>query len=384
MSLELASPPKTPVLQTDAIRICQGGRTVYHFGLRMSQFDDALPEDVDPNVIGSHQRRFIASHAKNIEDYLTDRDDWLFGPVALSIAPDFIEFRSHRNDGQALPDIGELTIKEGARSALRIIDGQHRRKAIQQFLRASLEGEEAERRSRFQASQMPVALYVEEDGGKIRQMFADMAQQRNMDAVTRARFDTRDPYNRAADQMRVQSEWITSFVELNRSTVARSSEKLISFNHLVRCLKTLEHGYGGRVSRAREKEAELEFDRIVDRGVEWLDDFLPSARGEYLDLVSLEVDPDYVPKMRDKTFAYSATMLQILAACRHEWGRSYPNRVPDDLADFIRTMDFNTHRKQSLLARSGAIDVSGATLVGGRNQVKNTIRAIVEGASMTG
>lgn len=386
MAITARSVNRTPVLRAHATRIRQGNRDVYHFALRIAQFDDALPVEVDEKVIKDN-RRFIPSHAKTIQDYLSETKSWVLGPVTLSIDPQYVEFEPYPGQGKnQLPEIGELRIVEGASSSLRIIDGQHRRRAIRDF-RRSPDAVDSPLLAAFERSQMPVALYTETDTQAIHQMFADMAQQRSMTAVARARFDQRDPFNRAADEVRLQSVWLDQFVEMDSSTVSRGSNKLIAFNQLSVNLKTLLHGYGGRVSRIRQQEANRDFDDLVDLGLYWVDEFLPSAREEYAILPNLEADPDFIPDQRRKTFAYSGTMLRIIAGCFYEWRtRNFPGVDLKDvsfkpLEEYLRAMDFKTQQRQTLLHSSGVIDNEGYTLRGGRREIGFAINSIVEGAS---
>ena len=114
----------------------------------------------------------------------------------------------------------------GSRAHLKILNGQHRRWAIRNYRTKPIESnEEQERQIRFEQSQMPVALYIERDPTRIRQMFADMAQQRNMDSITKALFNARDPFTQAAARVMEESSWLHPFVEMNQSTVSRSSDK---------------------------------------------------------------------------------------------------------------------------------------------------------------
>ena len=385
MTVTVRSVNRTPVLRAHATKIRQGNRDVYHFALRMAQFDDALPVDVDEKVIKDN-RRFVPNHAKAIEDYLFETESWVLGPVTLSIDPQYVEFQPYEGqDKNQFPEIGELRVVEGASSSLRIIDGQHRRRAIRDFRRNTDEADSPLRQA-FERSQMPVALYTETDTRAIHQMFADMAQQRNITPVARARFDQRDPFNRAAEEVTRQSVWIEPFVEMDSSTVSRGSDKLIAFNQLAVNLKTLLHGYGGRVSRIRQMEANRDFDDLVDLGLFWVDEFLQAAREEYAILPNLEADPDFIPNQRRKTFAYSGTMLRIIAGCFYEWReRRFPGvdlKEVDfkQLEEYLRAMDFKTRQRNTLLQRSGVIDNEGYTLRGGRREISFAINSIVDDA----
>ena len=367
------------ILKTPAHRIRQGGRNAYYFTLRMSQFDDVLPEEVDTKII-KHQRRFVPSHAKAIMDYLQSTDNWVMGPVTLSVDPEFIRFEPYAGQGEGVAVLGELTIGEGGRSALRILDGQHRRHAIKEYRRSTFHDDFAgDRQKTFERCQMPIALYEEEDSKQINQMFADMAQQKPMDSVTRARFDMRDPFNRAAEQLMEESEWIQPFVEMNSSIVARSSTKLVAFNQLAVNLRALMFGYYGRVSRNRRLELDNDVQSIVDLGMKWTDDFLPNAREEYLELQDQNIDEDFVPKARHRTLAYHGTMLRILAGVCHAWQNYYPALELTQLEQYISNMDFRPQPRSGILVDSGVI-IPGGSFVARKQEVNAAINGIAKGA----
>ena len=382
MGITINTPRPTAVLETPAHRLTQGSRTVYYFGLSIAQFDDALPEEVDAKVIRESQRRFIPSHAKGIEDYLRKTDKWVLGPVTLCIDPRFVSFEEYQGQPRdASAVVGLLKIVQGGRPFLKILDGQHRRRAIRDYRTAAPVDARAEARlARFEQCEMPVALYEEVDTTSIRQMFADMAQQRRMDAVTTSRFDMRDPFNRAADLLMESSEWIGPYVEMNVSTVARTSTKLVAFNQLAVNLKTLHYGYYGRASRIRAEEAALDVDGIAERGKQWTDEFLPSAREEYLELLSQDIDPDYIPTQRPYTLAYNGTMLRILAGCHYEWQAQHPQLDTGFLGDFLSEINLDPNQKEGLLVDVGVIDFRRTGLVARRQEVQAAILAIVRGA----
>lgn len=382
MGITINTPRPTAVLETPAHRLTQGGRTVYYFGLSIAQFDDALPEEVDAKVIRESQRRFVPSHAKGIEDYLSKTDKWVLGPVTLCINPSYVEFQPYPGQPRdATPVLGLLKVIQGGRPFLKILDGQHRRWAIRHYRTAApIDATGEARLAQFEQCEMPVALYEESDTTSIRQMFADMAQQRKMDAVTTSRFDMRDPFNRAADLLKESSDWIDPYVEMNTSTVARTSTKLVAFNQLAVNLKTLHYGYYGRASRIRSEEASLDVDGIAERGRQWTDDFLPSAREEYLELLSPDIDPDYIPSRRPHTLAYNGTMLRILAGCHYEWQVQHPQLDTGFLADFVSEINLDPDQQEGLLVDVGVINFQRTGLVARRQEVQSAIKAIVQGA----
>ena len=382
MTITINTPKPVPVIEAPAHRLQQGGRTVYYTALPVAQFDDTLPEDFNTEIVTDYNRRFIPSHAKNIEEYLRETDAWVLGPVTLSIHPKYVEFEPYpgqSNDDS--PIVGLLRVVSGSKSYLHVLDGQHRRNAIKNYRKSQLlDRKEIKRRENFELSQMPIALYEEEEPSGIRQMFADMAKQRNMDAVTKARFDKRDPFNEAAEEAMTRSRWIGKYVEMDRSTIARTSDKLIAFNQLATNLKTLEFGYFGRVSQIRLQEAANDLQRIIYEGVKWIDDFLPKAREEYDELSRLNIDPAYIPKERENTLAYNGTMLRILAGAHYQWQQHRPPLETDVLAAFVSNMNLQPKAKDSLLVECGVLVTEKITLNARRQEVTAAINAIVKGA----
>ncbi len=380
MAVKIQRQPTAFAIREPAQRLAQGGRSVYYFSLPMGDFDDALPTDVDSKII-THNRRFNHNHARAIQDYLGRVDSWVLGPITLSLDPAMIEFELwEEDDGTGAPVIGELRIQKGRAQSLKILDGQHRRRAIRDFRKAAIDGEDQDRLERFDACHMPVALYAEADEVAMRQMFADMAQQRKMDAVTTARFDMRNPFNRAAEEVMAQSSWLSPFVDMNLSTLSRTSNKLMPFNQLATNIKTLQYGYYGRASQERERQAELELPRIIDEGIEWVDDFLPAAREEYVELLSDDLEPDHISGRRSQTVAYNGTMLRIIAGCHFEWRQEHAGTRTDALAQHIHALDLRSKGNQGILVESGVLDLRKVTLVARRQEVKEAIRLIVAGA----
>ncbi len=377
-------PPTKPsyALVAPAHRMTQGGRDVYHTVLRMHQFDQAVPDSVNEDVNREHQRRFMPAHAKAILDYIARNDEWLLGPVTLSVSSPFVEFEEYPSSEEgsgpsSLPTLGELRLREGAHAALRMIDGQHRRRAIRDFL-SSTEGD-PERLVKFSESQMPVAIYVEDDIQAIRQMFSDLAQQRKMDPVTTTKFNTRDPFNRAAAEIRSKS-WIGPFVDEEYSRIRIESPKLLSLNQLADCLRTLRHGYGGRVSRARMLAANVGYDKLVSDGLAWTDSFLPKARSEFQALRSGELKSEQMPDLRLNSLALNHMTLRLIAGCLAEWERRWPQLDAEPLASFLAELELGRGQVSQDLVETGVIEPNGASIISRVQVMKPAIQALVESA----
>lgn len=398
-----------------AHRFTQGHRTVFTFALDLRQLDSILPQRIDEDVVREANRRLTPAHAKKIENYLRGHDDWVLGAILLGIDSKALKFSPFRDkEGNPNPMFGELEIPYNRMNSLKLFDGQHRRRAIQDLL-AGLVNEETKllrsideenennqgpdsieilkeqlaevrkKRESLEKQSLPIVLYKEGDIKALKQMFADAAQTKPIEAVTRARFDDRDPFNRAAYEIREQSELFrNNRIEMERNTVARTSPCLLAFNQLATTLKTLIFGYYGRVSRIRSIELQADHEPIVKLGIEWADDFLPAACKEYEELLDPEVDDVYaIPDMRRESFAINATVLRVLAACFHGW-REEVGENTQPLSEFLRRNSFKNTLKKSLLIRAGLVMPGATSPVGRRQEVQNAIRYILRNAKRHG
>ena len=105
-----------------AHRFRQGGRDVYYFALTLDTIDGTLPQRVEDNVVREANRRLTPSHARNIQQYLDEKDDWLLGPMMLGIAHDAVEFDPYLSkEGEAdTPNFGELRVRTNRMNTMRI------------------------------------------------------------------------------------------------------------------------------------------------------------------------------------------------------------------------------------------------------------------------
>lgn len=388
------------VVEFDVHRFQQGGRTAYSLMMDLGTLDDIVPDFVSRDRIGKTNRRFIEDHARRIEEYIYDTDDWVLGAILLGISPDTIEFVPYdEEDGSPSSFSGYIRIPlSGGTSAITILDGQHRRMAIrrvhdrlrQEIVNAkevssnnggdlSLQNLES-KLQRLDGMSIPVALYEEENPKKLRQMFAELAKTRPIDATTKTRFDKRDPFNRAAVDLAKPgtSNFLTDKVEMERTTPARASSCLLAVNQLARCLKVLKYGYGGRVSRDRLREAELNYDDLIDLGIAWLDDFLPGARPEYEALCSIELEEDFVSKNRAHYISYSVTALQLMASCYYE---AIQRGLPiESLANWLRQADFELDSEECIFLKAGMYIPGESSLASRRKNMQDGIDYIVKQA----
>ncbi|MCY4537691.1 MAG: hypothetical protein OXE52_05600 [Chloroflexi bacterium] len=391
---------KQQVVEFDVHRYQQGGRTAYSLVMDLGTLDDNVPNFVSRDRIEKANRRFIDEHARRIAEYIYDVDDWILGAILLGITPDVVEFVPYsEEDGSPSDASGYIQIPlSGGTSTISILDGQHRRMAIRR-VRERLRQEivvakelsakngsnhalnKLERKlRRLDEMSIPVALYEEANTKELRQMFADLAKTRNIDATTKTRFDNRDPFNRAAVELveKGLSTLLTDRVEMERTSPVRASNDLLSVSQLARCMKVLLYGFGSRASRDRIREAENNYQELIDTGITWADEFLPRARKEYEELCSIELESDYLPKNRSKYASFSVPVLEVMAGCFHEW--QIRTRPIQELTNWIREADFDVQSEECILLKSGML-IPGDPTVVSRNQNKRaTINYIINQA----
>ena len=287
-------------ISTPAHRFHQGGRVVYAFSLDLTTLNTLLPDRVDDKIVKEANRQLTASHAKKIQGYLEERDDWLLGTLMLGIAPDTVKFFPYQagSDKEALV-IGELRINTDHNDAMKMFDGQHRRRAIKDALRhLESDKQRQDKANSLKGDSVPIMLYVEDDIDDLRQMFADAARTKTIESNTVSRFDLRDAFNLAALWLAENSDLFVGRVEMERASVPRTSQSVIAINQLAATLKTLIVGYKGRVSKDTNDKYMLNLEDLYERCWFWADDFMPSAREEYEGLMAGEIDNSEIPQLR--------------------------------------------------------------------------------------
>ena len=364
---------------TVAHRFRQGGRDVYAFALDLETLDNLLPERVDESVVKDANRPLTTSHAKNIQKYLEQRDDWLLGSLLLGISPDAVAFQPFGEE-DAERSVGELRIQVDDISGMKMFDGQHRRRAIGDALKdISLSNKGVRELSALKEASVPVMVFAEDSIEALRQMFADAAKTRTIERNTVTRFDQTDAFNLAALRLVEESDLFGGRVEMERSTVPRNSHNIIAINQLAMTLKTMEVGYGGRVSKSRNDEYMMDLESLYDRCLTWSDDFMPAARIEYNDLMAGEVDNIDIPDKRTETMAYNATVIRILAGCFYKWQMEFGDWKP--LANFLREALLKPGVVSgSLLVEVGLVAPGGTSPIAQRQAMARAIDYIVRQA----
>ena len=384
MTLDTDSSHDQYSLRTPAHRFHQGGRDVYSFALDLAILDNLLPDRVDDRVVKDANRPLTTSHAKKIQDYLENRDDWLLGTLLLGIPPDEVEFSPYQEErDEEAVIVGELRIRTSGVNMMKMFDGQHRRRAIKNAL---TELRRYARRSGTPSSlweaSVPIMLYAEGSIEALRQMFADASRTKTIERNTVTQFDRRDAFNLAALWLEESSALFAGRVELERTSVPRTSHCIIAINQLAATLKTLDVGYKGRVSNDRNDGYMLDLDMLTERCLTWADDFMPSARQEYDDLLSGEIDNSELPEKRAITFAYNTVVIRILAGCYYEWVKDGTHWKP--LADFLRSASLGPGSGEgALLVDSGSVVPGGIYPIARQDNMVRAIDYIVRQAKAT-
>ena len=387
MALIVPSTSNQYSLRIPAHRFRQGIRSVYYFALDLETLDGLLPQRVEDNVVRDANRRLTPSHAKNIQRYLDEKDNWLLGALMLGIAPNALEFDPYPNQGgePGNPNFGELRILTNRANTMRIFDGQHRRRAIQDVLSELSSSNGSRRAGKFDVlrkSSMTVVLYEEDDIRTLRQMFVDASRTKRIEGNTVTRFDQRDAFNLAAVWLADNSRLFKGRVEMERSSVSATSRRLLAINQLAAILKSLDVGYGRRVSRDLNDAYMSNLNGLYGSCRVWSDEFMPATREEYGGLISGEIDNSEIPQLRATTFAYSVIFIRVLAGCYRLWVSEHDSW--ETLAEFIRKASISHGSGQGLLVDAGLVNPDGTALFGRRQEVAGAIDHIVRAAKEAG
>ena len=383
MAPKISLSPNRYSAQLPAHCFRQGNRDVYYFTLDLATLDGLLPQRIDDTVVKDANRRLTPRHAQDIQQYLESRPDWLLGPMLLGMAPDALEFEPYQDEAgkDISANFGELRIRTNRANTMRIFDGQHRRRAIQETLdRLGSDPNGAGKLAALQEASVPIVLYAEEDLKALRQMFTDASITKRIEANVVTRFDKRDPFNLAAMHLVDESKLFRGRVEMDATTVPHGNRSLLSVNQLAQTLKVLTvGGYGRRVSRGQSEGLMHDIDGLYEQCLAWSDGFMPAARWEYGYLLTGEITNEDIPALRFESLAYSATFMRILAGCYHDWMAEETDWKP--LATFLEAASLDVGGGEgTLLVDAGAMLPGGTSPMARRQEVESTIKYIVQEA----
>ena len=371
----------TQELRIPAHRFRQGGRDVYACVLDLPALNARLPDRIDDRVVRDANRQLTPSHARRIQTYLAERPDWVLSALMLGVPPEMVEFHPYIEGAGAPMQVGELRINAECPRAMKMFDGQHRRRAIKDVIRElELDAKRHNRLTDLQGCSLPIMFYVEGDTDALQQMFSDAARTKPIERNVVARFDLRDPFNLAALWLAENSNLFAGRVEMDRASVSRTNENIIAINQLSVTLKTMEVGYKGRVSKQISDQYMLALEDLYERCCDWADDFMPAARDEYEWLISGDIDNTQIPQMRGASLAYNATVIRLLAGCYYEWTKDGSDWTP--LAEFIQNSSLKPGSGQgALLVDAGLVAEGGITPFARAQLVNSAIDHIVKQAA---
>jgi DGQHR domain-containing protein len=281
--------PLTQGMQIAALRGKQGTRTLYQVMVQNAVLNNFFTINMDPPSESS-QRQLEPKHATDISEYMVENpEEYVLGALIYAVDQECIFTPSSIS-----PDLGVLTIPFGTN--MRCLDGQHRRKGLNE----AIAKDEA-----FSRDYTAVLIYVEPEVQKRRQMFSDMnATPRVVAKALNVKFDSRDPFARAAQTLVATHPLLIDTTETEAARVKNGTNKWYSLGAIFDGLKRLQVGAGGRV-RVSSSFAE---EAIAARGHEFFD-LLESSRPEFTSLRS-GISSDV---MRSKSILLSSTTLRALA-----------------------------------------------------------------------
>lgn len=173
------------------------------------------------------QRKVNTKRIPTITDYILKyRNEYVFSSLTASIDGQF-EFISY--DTVSNPDIG--TLKISMDSTLLINDGQHRRFAIEEALKAdpSLKNEN-----------ISIVLFIDENLKRSQQMFSDL----NKHAVNVTKslgifYDNRDEIAILMKELISSNNFLTQYIDVERSNLSKNSNKIYTISNLYNATKKL-------------------------------------------------------------------------------------------------------------------------------------------------
>lgn len=216
-----------------AMRGVQAGREFYvimcplRYLPRLFLFDE---DDVPPQLRA--QRALNKGRLPALVRYILDnRSDYVFSALTASVDGS-LKFEEYEGAGGHGNRLGVLHI--GMDSRFLINDGQHRRAAIEEAMRAD---------PSLSEETIAIVIFADEGLDRSQQMFADL----NRHAVRPAKsigvlYDHRDDDSGIARLVVIDSEFYRSIVEMERSTLSARSRKLFTLSALYGAIQALLTG----------------------------------------------------------------------------------------------------------------------------------------------
>ena len=339
---------KDAQMEKPAVPFRQGGRDAYSTVMTLRELDDCLPdreggEDLDKFT--TVNRPLLMRHAQNILDFMKLNEDWILGNFTISAKPDDVNWDSGK---------GILTVDN---KDLFIIDGQHRRRAISQLLhelRADLN--RTRDLEKTEAQQVLVTLYVCQHERDMRQLFAWMAKNKPIESNTQELFDSSDPWNNAAQDVRDDTDLLKGRINLNKATLGKNDECLLTNNLLRNNALVMTLGGKGRATKGltqhhRQEEPQAEITRN-SRG--FYDNFLPECHDIFSRIKAGEIANAELPHHRQNNWLLEPLVIRLLADCYGQVKRT--NADQDALKEYVNSMNVDRNDPKSDMAGLNVMD----------------------------
>lgn len=340
---------------TPAIKYRQGGRSIYSFAMSLGELHRVLPARDHDNLgfIKGVNRAITPAHANRIRNYLQETDDWVLGSIIIAAPPDYVQF-----DGEA------ITVPEPHFSQIRIIDGQHRRKAVGDLLDQL---QEDDQRAALLANHVSVNLYEVNSETEMRQMFASLANNKPIDTNTRRQFDTSNPFNNVAQILISESSLLNDRVGTQKARTMMASEWLLTVPEVSDIVTVLQLGYGHSPTTAirRDLNNDTAIGRMRDAALEFFDDFLPDARPVMREIADGSILNSHLAIKRADSWDLDPTVIKFFANCYEENRPETSQPLAAHLADL--DLDRNVALGDSALNRLNLIDLETGRLAAARD-----------------
>lgn len=289
-------------------------------------------EELSPEMRA--QRIMNKARVPEIVQYIIENPkEYCFSALTASVDGD-IKFTPSSADDLGR-NIGKLTI--GMTSSFVINDGQHRRAAIEEALRANP-------RPEFAAEKIAVVLFHDRGLKRSQQMFADL----NKYAVRPSNsigvlYDHRDPLAELTRQVMTEVPVFAEMIEMEKTTISNRSRKLFTLSSL----------YGAnRALLNRRKNPDAISEREAKMCIEYWTE-VSSSMPNWDDIKNHRARPDEL--RRDYIHAHGVT-LQALGHVGNMLLSKYPK---DWKSRLLKLNTINWSRKQTELWE-------GRAMVGGR------------------
>ena len=362
----LATIPRTQS-QLPAVRLRRGSRTIYQLALAVDDFEQIVPGAPQGIAVGSSsaQRGYIESHARKIARFMLDNPDtWAFGPISLVLESKYMTFERFQGLTVQSVEYGVLSLHSGALSQMKILDGQHRRAALQliragQVPRVSDDQFAAVSESIYK-SDLSVDLYEIDEETDVRRVFNWMNTTKSLTGAERVLLDNTDPFNAAVQRLtgslpgRFESDriaWLAALcIPLMNNEFRRVPQTIRARSTFWLSATNLRHillaRVGGRKRLSQADRNRLTPARIVQGAKKLFNDELPQLRPEWQMLRTAEVSALQIPDMRETTLAFDP-MIALTAA----WSLQMSNGSDDlgGLATIWQSVDLGVDNPTKLL-----------------------------------